>query len=138
MGTCLAACFVGLAREAYEYALRYARERHSGGRPLIEHQAVALKIADMAVDVHAARLLVWDAARACETDPRAAAVFKSPAAKSAAVDAAINNSRRCVEVLGGYGVTREYQAGRLLNDAMVGYACDFTRDVLRLGITQLL
>ncbi|MBA3895567.1 MAG: acyl-CoA/acyl-ACP dehydrogenase [Sphingomonadaceae bacterium] len=138
MGICLAACFVGLARASYDYALRYARERKSGGKPIIEHQAVALKIADMAVDVHSARLLVWDAARACATDPRAAAMFKGPAAKTAAVDAAIANAQRCVEILGGYGVAREYEAGRFLNDAYVGYSCDFTRDVLRLSITQLL
>lgn len=138
MPVCLAACFVGLAREAYQYALRYARERKSGGRPIAEHQAVALKLADMAVDTNAARLLVWDAARTCETDPQAAAMFKAPAAKSAAVDAAIANAQRCVEILGAYGVSREYEAGRYLADAWVGYSCDFTRDVLRLGIAQAL
>jgi alkylation response protein AidB-like acyl-CoA dehydrogenase len=63
-------------------------------------------------------------------------MFKAPAAKSAAVDVAIANAQRCVEILGGYGVAREYQAGRFLNDAWVGYSCDFTRDVLRLGIAQ--
>ena len=136
MPVCLAACFVGLAREAFEYALRYARERKSGGRAIAEHQAVALKLADMAVDLHAARLMVWDAARACETDPQTAAMFKAPAAKSAAVDAAIANAQRCIEILGAYGVAREYEAGRFLADAWVGYSCDFTRDVLRLGITQ--
>jgi alkylation response protein AidB-like acyl-CoA dehydrogenase len=136
MPICLAACFIGLAREAYEYALRYAKERQSGGASIFGHQAVALKLADMAVELQAARLLVWDAAAACQTDPQAAAMFKAPAAKSAAVDVAIANAQRCVEILGGYGVAREYQAGRFLNDAWVGYSCDFTRDVLRLGIAQ--
>lgn len=138
MPVCLAACFVGLAREAFEYALGYARERKSGGRPIAEHQAVALKLADMAVELQAARLLVWDAAAACGCDPRAAALLKAPAAKSAAVDAAIANAQRCVEILGAYGVAREYRAGRFLADAWVGYSCDFTRDVLRLGIAQAL
>ena len=138
MPVCLAAAFIGLAREAYDYALAYARERKSGGRPIAEHQAVALKLADMAVGIDMARLLVWDAARACETDPMAAAMIKAPAAKTAAVDIAIANAQRCVEILGAYGVAREYQAGRFLNDAWVGYACDFTRDVLRLGIARAL
>ncbi len=138
MPVCLAACFVGLAREAYEYALAYAKERKSGGRAIAEHQAVALKLAEMKVGVDAARLLVWDAARACETDPMAAAMLKAPAAKTAAVDIAIANAQRCIEILGAYGVAREYQAGRFLNDAWVGYACDFTRDVLRLGIARAL
>lgn len=138
MPICLAACFVGLARAAFEYALSYARERKSAGRPIIEYQAVALKLADMAVATHSARLLVWDAACACASDPRSAATFKAPAAKTAAVDAAIGNAQRCVEILGAYGVTEEYEAGRFLADAWIGYSCDFTRDVLRLGITQLL
>lgn len=138
MPVCLAACFVGLAREAYGYALAYARERRSGGRAIAGHQAVALKLAEMKVGVDMARLLVWDAARACETEPMAAAMLKAPAAKTAAVDIAIANAQRCVEILGAYGVAREYQAGRFLNDAWVGYACDFTRDVLRLGIARAL
>ncbi|MEQ8405796.1 MAG: acyl-CoA dehydrogenase family protein [Oceanicaulis sp.] len=134
----LAACFVGLARAAYEDALAYARERRSWGKPIIEHQAVALKLADMRVRLDAARLLVWDAALACDADPMAAATLKAPAAKSAAVDAAIANAQACVEIHGAYGVTREYRAGRYLNDAWVGYACDFTRDMLRLSMTPFL
>ena len=138
MPVCLAACFVGLARAAYEYALAYAKERRSGGVPLIEHQAVALKLAQMASDLHAARLCVWDAAAACATDPFAAGVFKAPLAKARAVDVAIANASRCVEILGAYGVSREYEAGRFLADAWVGYACDFTRDVLHLGVARFL
>ena len=138
MPVCLAACFVGLARAAYKYALACAKERRSGGVPLIEHQAVALKLAQMASDVHAARLCVWDAAAACATDPFAAGVFKGPLAKARAVDAAIANASRCVEILGAYGVSRDYEAGRYLNDAWVGYACDFTRDILHLGVARFL
>ena len=138
MAIALAACYVGLARSAYEYALAYAQERKSWGKPIIEHQAVALKLADMAVDVQAARLLVWDAALACETNPMAAATLKSPAAKTAAVDAAIKNAERAVQILGAYGVTKEYAAGGFLNDAWVGYACDFTRDMLRLSMVPFL
>ncbi|MFM2042980.1 MAG: hypothetical protein RLY86_1556 [Pseudomonadota bacterium] len=138
MPVCLAACFVGLARAAYDYALDYAKTRVSNGKPIIQHQAVALKLADMAVDVQAARLLVWDAAAACETDWMTAAALKGPAAKTAAVDAAIRNAERAVQILGGYGVTTEYDAGAMLTDAWVGYACDFTRDVLRLGMVPFL
>jgi len=136
MPVCLAATFVGLARAALDYALAYAKERKSMGKPIAQHQAVALKLAEMAVEVQAARLLVWDAAAACETDPMAAAMFKAPAAKAKAVDAAIRNAQLCVEILGGHGVTREYAAGNFLTDAWVGYSCDFTRDVLMLGIAQ--
>lgn len=134
----LAACFVGLARHAQDCAVGYAKDRRSWNRPIIEHQAVGLKLADMAVQTHMARLMVWDAAIAADTDPFAAGTFKAPAAKSAAVDAAIHNAQKAVEILGAYGVTREYPTGRLLNDAWVGYACDFTRDMLRLGLVPFL
>lgn len=134
----LAACYVGLARAAYEYALQYARQRVSWGQPIVQHQAVGLKLADMLVQTQAARLLVWDAAYAADTDPMLAATVKAPIAKTAAVDAAIHNAQKAVEILGGYGVTQEYQAGKYLNDAWIGYACDFTRDVLRLGLVNFM
>ena len=136
MPVCLAACFVGLARAASDYARAYAAERKSTGRPIAQHQAVALKLAEMAVEVHAARLLVHDAAAMCAADPMAAAMFHAPAAKVRAVDAAIRCASLCIEVLGGYGVAREYEAGRFLNDAWIGWSCDFTRDVLMLGIAS--
>ena len=135
---CLAACFVGLARASYEYVKDYVQQRKSWGKPLIEHQAVALKLSDMYVDLQAARLLVWEAALAVDTNPMLAATLKGPAAKTNAVDVAIRNSQRAVEMLGGYGITTEYPVGRYLNDAWIGYACDFTRDLLRLGMKQFL
>jgi alkylation response protein AidB-like acyl-CoA dehydrogenase len=138
MPVCLAACFVGLARTALDYAVAYAKERKSVGRPIAQQQVVALKLAEMARELHAARLMVWEAAHACATDPTRAAMLAGPMAKAKAVDVAIRNAQLCVEVLGGYGVTREYHAARLLNDALIGYSCDFTREVLHLGIAQAL
>lgn len=138
MPICLAACFVGLARAAYDCAFRYAQSRKSGGVAIREHQSVALKLADMYVDLQTARLLVRDAALAVDNNPVEAATLKAPAAKTHAVDVAIRNAQRAVEILGGYGITTEYPAGRYLNDAWVGYACDFTREVLRLGMAGFL
>ena len=134
----LAASYVGLARAAYEYALNYAKQRVSWGRPIIEHQAVALKLANMMVDTQAARLMVWDAAHAADTDPQLAATVKAPAAKTFAVDVAIKNAQTAVEILGGYGITKESQAGKFMNDALIGYSCDFTRDILRLGLVNFM
>jgi len=138
MPICLAACFVGLARAAFEHAKTYAGERKSTGRPIMQHQAVALKLAEMAINVETARLHVWQAAAACESDPMRAAMLLGPMAKATAVDMAIRNAELAVQVLGGYGVTSEYDAGRYLNDAWIGWSCDFTRDVLHLGIAQAL
>lgn len=132
----LAACYVGLARTAHEYAVRYAEERVSWGVPIARHTTVALRLAEADLDVRAARLLVWDAAHAADTSPFVAATSKGPAAKVFAVDAAIRNAQRCVEVLGAYGVSTEYKASRYLNDAWVGWSCDFTRDLLLLGLAN--
>lgn len=134
----LAASHVGLARAAYEYALNYAKQRVSWGRPIIEHQAVALKLADMMVNTQAARLMVWDAAKAADTDPQLAATVKAPAAKTFAVDVAIKNAQTAVEILGGCGITKEYQTGKFLNDAWIGYSCDFTREILRLNLVNFI
>lgn len=138
MPICLAACFVGLARAAYDCAFRYAATRKSGGVAINQHQSVALKLADMYVDLQTARLLVHDAALAVDSSPMVAATLKAPAAKTHAVDVAIRNAQRAVEILGGYGITSEYPAGRYLNDAWIGYACDFTREMLRLGMSGFL
>ncbi len=138
MGIGLAATFVGLARAAYEYALDYAKKRTSMGVPIIQHQAVALKLADMYCDCHAARLAVWDAAIACDADPMSAATLKAPMSKTLSVDAAIRNAERALQILGAYGVTDEYPTAGWLNDAWIGYSCDFTRDMLRLGMTPFL
>jgi alkylation response protein AidB-like acyl-CoA dehydrogenase len=134
----LAASYVGLARAAYEYALDYAKKRVSWGRPIIQHQAVALKLADMMINTQAARLTVWDAAYTADTNPQLAAMVKAPAAKTFAVDVAIKNAQAALEILGGYGVTKESQAGKFLADASIGYSCDFTREVLRLGLVNCL
>ena len=137
MAVGLAAAFVGLARAAFEQALAYSGERVSWGVPIRRHQAVGLKLADAAVDLQTARLLVWDAAAAVDRgDP--AAGWKVAAAKTHAVDVAIANAERAVQVHGGAGVSRGVGPEKLLRDAWTGYSCDFTRDVLRLNITEML
>ena len=134
----LAAAYVGLARTTYEYALDYAGRRQSMGVPIARHQAVALKLAEMYADYQIARLTLWDAALDCDVDPMRAATLKAPLAKTLAVDAAIRNAERAVQILGAYGVTEEYPTARWLNDAWIGYSCDFTRDMLRLGMVPFL
>lgn len=137
MAVGLAAGFVGLARRALELSLAHSEERMSWGQPIRRHQAVSLKLADMAVDLQTARLLVWDAATAVDAgDPQA--MWKVPAAKTHAVDVAIANSSRAVQLHGATGVTTGAGPEKLLRDAWTGYACDFTRDVLRLQLADTL
>lgn len=134
----LAAAYLGLARAAYELAFDYAHERVSWGQAIVNHQAVALKLADMVADLEAARLMVYKLAWAADRGLPEAAGVLSPAAKTLAVDVAIRNSERLLKIMGAYGTSDEYPAGRYLNDAWVGDACDGTRDMLRLGIVQYL
>ncbi|HEX2907828.1 MAG TPA: acyl-CoA dehydrogenase family protein [Phototrophicaceae bacterium] len=133
----LAACYVGLARAAYEYALAYAQQRISWGVPIIRHQAVAAKIAEMNINVQAARLIVWEAAWAVDHDDPSIPI-KSPTAKTFATEMAIKNAQLAVQVLGAYGITNEYKAAKMLNDAWIGWSCDGTNDVLRLHMANFL
>jgi acyl-CoA dehydrogenase len=137
MAAGLAASFVGVARRALDASVAWSNERRSWGRPIRDHQAVALKLADMAVDLQTARLLVWDAAVAVDQgDP--AAMWKVPAAKTHAVDVAIANAGRAVQIHGATGVARGAGPEQWLRDAWTGYSCDFTRDMLRLQIADTL
>jgi alkylation response protein AidB-like acyl-CoA dehydrogenase len=137
LGTGLAAIYVGLSRAAYEYALDYAKERISWGVPIIQHQAVSLKLADMYVDVQTARLMTWDAAYAVDSGDHLAHV-KALAAKTHAVDVAIKVAENAVKILGGYGVTKEYKTAGYLCKAWMGWSCDGTRDMLRLAMMNFM
>ena len=135
MAVALAAVFVGVARSAYEMTLAFTSHRHSWGEPLRRHQAVALELAEMAIDVRTARLLVREAATALDHDapPRELAVLL-PSAKTRAVDAAISCAQSAVRLHGATGVTTGAGPEKLLRDAWTGYSCDFTRELLHLGI----
>jgi acyl-CoA dehydrogenase len=137
MAVSLAAGFVGLARTALDASVAWADQRQSWGIPIRRHQAVSLRLADMAVDLQTARLLVWDAAVAVDRgDPSAR--WKVPAAKTHAVDVAIANAERAVQIHGATGVSRGAGPERWLRDAWTGWSCDFTRDLLRLQIADAL
>ncbi len=131
-----AACHVGLARAATEYATKYARERISWLQPIINHQAVARLLADALVETQVARLAVWDAACAADAGS-ASALMKVPIAKTYATDTAIKAAEAAVKVLGSNGITREYQTARYLNDAWIGWACDGANDMLRLNMIAM-
>ena len=135
--TGFAACYVGLARSAYELAKEYANERVSWGEPIVNHQAVTLKLADMYVDLQTARLLVWNAATAVDEGDPSGGVL-APAAKTHALDVAIQNAEKAVKIMGGYGVTEESAAAELLRDAWTGFPVDGTRDMMRLGLFRQL
>ena len=132
----LGASAVGLARAALEYAVDYARERVQFGKPIAEHQAVAFRLADMALKVEAARLLVWSAARkldAGEPAPKEAAM-----AKLAASEAAMWCTWAAVQTLGGWGYSREYPVEKWMRDAKLEEIEEGTSDIQRLIISRRL
>jgi alkylation response protein AidB-like acyl-CoA dehydrogenase len=128
----VAAAAVGVARAAFEYAAEYARSREAFGRPLLRHQAVGFKLADMAMLVEAARLLVWRAAAAA--DPALLGSY----AKAFAADAAMRITTEAVQVLGGAGVMRDHPVEKWMRDAKVFQIVEGTSEIQRLIVTQFL
>ncbi len=125
----VAAAAVGLQRRALEECVKYAREREAFGVPIYQHQAIGHKIADMAINYEASRLLVWQAAWMVESghaNPRAAAyakAFAADMATKAAVDA--------VQVFGGYGYMKEYPVEKLLRDVKIFQIYEGTSEIQR-------
>ena len=106
---------VGLARASFEHAVDYARERKSMGKPIFMHQAVSFMIADMAKDIEAARLLVWQAAWAIDNGIRNTKLASM--AKCFAADTAHRVASDAVQVFGGNGFNTEYPVEKLLRDS---------------------
>jgi alkylation response protein AidB-like acyl-CoA dehydrogenase len=125
----VAASAVGVARAAREHATAYARERRAFGRPIIARQGVAFKLADMAMDVEAARLLVWRACAALDAGEDAK-LFGSYA-KAYAADAAMRVATDAVQVLGGAGVMRDEPVEKWLRDAKVFQIVEGTSEIQR-------
>jgi alkylation response protein AidB-like acyl-CoA dehydrogenase len=101
-----AAMAVGVARASYEYAREYAKERHAFGEPIASRQAIAFMLADMAIDIDAARLMVWEAA--WRLDQGKDATKEAYLAKMFSDDMVMRVTDGGVQVLGGYGYIREY------------------------------
>ena len=111
----VAARGVGVAQAALDEAVAYSQVRKTFGKPICEHQAIQLKLADMATQVRAARLLVEDAARAYDKGERCD--MEAGMAKLFASEAAINVSLEAMRIHGGYGYSKEFTVERLYRDA---------------------
>jgi alkylation response protein AidB-like acyl-CoA dehydrogenase len=130
----LAASATGLARACLELATGYAAQRTQFGRPIIEHQAVAFRLADMATRVEAARLLTWRAARRLDAGRPAGPA--SAMAKLVASETAMFCSWAAVQTLGGWGYSREYLAEKWMRDAKLEEIEEGTSDIQRLVISR--
>jgi alkylation response protein AidB-like acyl-CoA dehydrogenase len=126
---------VGIARAAYDYALEYAKQRVQFGKPIIENQAVAFQLADMKVQVDAARLLVHRAAwMARNQKPFTAA--EGSQSKLYAGEAAVRVTEQAIQILGGNGYTREYPVERMARDAKIYTIFEGTSEIQRLVIAR--
>lgn len=125
----VAAGAVGVARRALEEAINYAKSRESWGKPIWQYQAVGHMVADMAMEVEAARLLVWKSAWAVDTGEinTIAAAF----AKAYAADMAMKVTTNAVQVFGGYGYMSEYPVEKLMRDVKIYQIYEGTSQIQR-------
>jgi len=130
----IAAQAVGMARDAFERALAYARERTSFGKPLIEHQAVAFRLADMAAQLEGARLLVHHAAAL--RDAGLPAITHASIAKLQASEMAERVCSDAIQIHGGYGYVADFEVERIYRDVRVCQIYEGTSDIQRLVIAR--
>jgi len=130
----IAARSVGIAQEALDQALRYAKERHAFGKPIADFQAIQLKLADMATEVQAARLLTWWAAS--RTDAGRRTDMEAGMAKLFASEVAIRASLESMRIHGGYGYSTEFDIERLYRDAPLMAIGEGTNDIQKMVIAR--
>jgi acyl-CoA dehydrogenase len=126
---------IGIARAAYEYALDYAKERKQFGRAIVENQAIAFALADMKMEIDAARLLVWRASWMGRTGQKFTAAEGSMS-KLKAGEVAVWATERAMHILGGNGYTREYPVERWHRDAKIYTIFEGTSEIQRLVIAR--
>lgn len=130
----IAAQALGIASGAYELALAYSKERKAFGKPIHQHQAIAFKLADMATQIEAARMLVWKAAAI--KDQGEDYDLASSMAKLYASDVAMKQTVEAVQIHGGYGFVKEYHVERLMRDAKITQIYEGTSEVQRIVISR--
>lgn len=132
----IAAQSVGMARAAFEAALAYAKERVTFGQPIIEHQAVSFRLADMATGIEAARQLLWhaaslkDAGQPCLKEASMAKMYASEMAEKVCSDA--------IQIHGGYGYVSDFPVERIYRDVRISQIYEGANDIQRLVIGRAL
>ena len=126
---------IGIARAAYEYALDYAKERRQFGKAIIENQAIAFALADMRMEIEAARLLVWRAAWLGKSGHGFEA-GEGSMSKLKAGEVAVAVTEKAVQILGGYGYSREHPVERWYRDAKIYTIFEGTSEIQRLVIAR--
>jgi alkylation response protein AidB-like acyl-CoA dehydrogenase len=140
----VAAQALGIAAGALEYAVAYAKERESFGKPIIEHQGIGFKLADMAMRTEAARQLLYKTCSMLQELPKDMSrlgtelVRMSSMAKCVCGDVAMWVTTEAVQILGGYGYSREYPVERMMRDAKITQIYEGTNEIQRMIIARTL
>lgn len=132
--TPIGALATGIAQAALDHAARYALKRETFGKPIAQHQAIQIKLADMAQKVHASRLLTWHAA--WTIDHGSKGTLESSIAKCFASDAALDVADEAIQTFGGYGYMKEYPVEKLLRDAKLTQIYEGANEIQRTVIAR--
>jgi hypothetical protein len=132
----IAALSVGIAQGAYEAAIKYAKERQQFGKPIAEFQAIQFKLADMATQIEAARLLTLQAAALKDAGKKV--TQKSAMAKLYASEVAVKVAEESIQIHGGYGYTKDYPAEKYWRDSKLCTIGEGTSEIQRLVIAKML
>ncbi len=140
----IAAQALGIAAGALEYAVAYAKERETFGKPIIRHQGIAFKLADMAIRTEAARQLLYKTCALYQEQPKDMSrlpeqlVRMSAMAKCLCGDVAMWVATEAVQVLGGYGYVKEFPVERMMRDAKITQIYEGTGEIMRLITANML
>ena len=131
----IAAQALGIAQGAFDVATKYAHERHQFGKPIFDFQAVQFMLADMAMNIEAARLLTYSAAVKSENGERDLRFF-SAASKCFASDIAMKVTEDAIQVLGGYGYVTDYPVERMMRDVKLTQIYEGTNQIQRIVMAR--
>ena len=131
----IAAQALGIAQGAFDVATKYAHERHQFGKPIFDFQAIQFMLADMAMNIEAARLLTYSAAIKSENGERDLRFF-SAASKCFASDMAMKVTEDAIQVLGGYGYVTDYPVERMMRDVKLTQIYEGTNQIQRIVMAR--
>ena len=131
----IAAQAIGLAQGAFDVATKYAHERHQFGKPIFDFQAIQFMLADMAMNIEAARLLTYSAAIKSENNEKDLRFF-SAASKCFASDMAMKVTQDAIQVLGGYGYVTDYPVERMMRDTKLTQIYEGTNQIQRIVMAR--
>ena len=131
----IAACSLGTAQRAFDKALEYAQDREQFGQPIADFQAIQFKLADMATELEAARLMLYDAAKTLD-EGKPEKTRKSAMAKRFVTDSCFNIANEALQIHGGYGYLQDYEVERMVRDLRVHQILEGTNEVMRMIIAR--